>query len=179
MTADLIERLRDAAQESHAEAWRRVDGGQCLTISAMLAEEAADAIEALTARATASEAALARTEANRDAVLADLHEAHADRDALIAATLERAEEIALEKNKAAVKWASKYLANWDGQTDSMVIAQEIRALATQLQTDALAAVRREARAEGMRKAAKEAAMENAIDAAVARILAAAQREEGE
>lgn len=45
----LIARLRDNAAEKHQEAWGRQDGGLDLSIGAMLADEAADAIEALQA----------------------------------------------------------------------------------------------------------------------------------
>lgn len=45
----LIERLRECASEKSKEAWRRLDGGQDLSIGAMLADEAADRIEKLEA----------------------------------------------------------------------------------------------------------------------------------
>ena len=61
-----------------------------------------------------------------------------DREALIAATVERAAQ-------AAYQW-------WDDD-DAQDLRDHIRAIATQPQTDALEAVRREARAEGMRMAA--------------------------
>ena len=47
--SDLVERLREEALEAHKEAWRRRDGGQEYSMGAMLAEEAADRIEALEA----------------------------------------------------------------------------------------------------------------------------------
>lgn len=47
---DLVARLRDTSTEKQSEAWRRIDGGQDLSIGAMLADEAADAIETLAAR---------------------------------------------------------------------------------------------------------------------------------
>ena len=47
--SDLVERLREEALEAHKEAWRRRDGGQEYTMGAILAEEAADRIEALEA----------------------------------------------------------------------------------------------------------------------------------
>jgi len=46
MTDDLVKRLREVAIEKQSEAWGRVDGGQDCSISAMLAEECADRIEA-------------------------------------------------------------------------------------------------------------------------------------
>ena len=46
MTDDLINRLREVAIEKQSEAWWRVDGGQDCSISAMLAEEWADRIQA-------------------------------------------------------------------------------------------------------------------------------------
>lgn len=63
-----------------------------------------------------------------------------DREALIAATLERAA-------RAMDAWGN------DAPQTGEYMASEIRSLITQPQTDALAAVRREARAEGMRIAA--------------------------
>ena len=46
---DLIARLREMALEKQSEAWGRIDGGQDLSIGAMLAEETANRIEALEA----------------------------------------------------------------------------------------------------------------------------------
>lgn len=43
----LIERLRDNALIKDGEAWRRLDGGQDLSIGSSLANEAADKIEQL------------------------------------------------------------------------------------------------------------------------------------
>lgn len=43
----LVERLRENASLKQGEAWRRIDGGQDLSIGAMLATEAADEIERL------------------------------------------------------------------------------------------------------------------------------------
>jgi len=50
MSDDLVERLREVSFEKHQEAWGRLDGGQDLTIGAMLAEQAADRIEELEAK---------------------------------------------------------------------------------------------------------------------------------
>lgn len=47
--SDLVERLREESLEAHKEAWRRLDGGHEYTMGAMLADEAADRIEALEA----------------------------------------------------------------------------------------------------------------------------------
>lgn len=47
--SDLVERLREEALEADKEAWRRLDGGHEYTMGAMLADEAADRIEALEA----------------------------------------------------------------------------------------------------------------------------------
>lgn len=47
--SDLVERLREKALEADKEAWRRRDGGQEYSMGAMLADEAADRIEALEA----------------------------------------------------------------------------------------------------------------------------------
>lgn len=52
---DLVERLREISQEKQQEAWGRADGGQDLSIGAMLADEAADEITALRARLEAVE----------------------------------------------------------------------------------------------------------------------------
>lgn len=49
MSDDLVWRLREVSFEKHHEAWGRLDGGQDLTIGAMLAEQAADRIEELEA----------------------------------------------------------------------------------------------------------------------------------
>lgn len=48
---DLVKRLREVSMEKQQEAWGRLDGGQDLSIGAMLADEAAEAIIALRARA--------------------------------------------------------------------------------------------------------------------------------
>lgn len=45
----IVERLREVAMEKHQAAWGRIDGGQDLSIGAMLADEAADEIERLQA----------------------------------------------------------------------------------------------------------------------------------
>lgn len=45
--SELVERLRERALELHGAAWSRLDGGQDCTISAALAEQAADRIETL------------------------------------------------------------------------------------------------------------------------------------
>lgn len=45
----LQERLRDVSQQKQSEAWRRTDGGQDLSIGAMLADEAATALDTLEA----------------------------------------------------------------------------------------------------------------------------------
>ena len=50
MSDDLVKRLREVSLEKHQEAWARSDGGQDLTIGAMLADEAADRIEELEAK---------------------------------------------------------------------------------------------------------------------------------
>ena len=47
--SDLVERLREEALEADKEAWRRMDGGHEYSMGAMLADEAADRIEALEA----------------------------------------------------------------------------------------------------------------------------------
>jgi hypothetical protein len=47
--SDLVDRLRDNAAIKDGEAWRRVDGGQDLSIGSALATEAAERIEALEA----------------------------------------------------------------------------------------------------------------------------------
>jgi hypothetical protein len=49
MSDDLVKRLREVSLEKHQEAWARSDGGQDLTIGAMLADEAADRIQELEA----------------------------------------------------------------------------------------------------------------------------------
>jgi len=49
MTDDLVKRLRDEALSLHGSAWRDQSGGQETTMSAVLADQAADRIEALTA----------------------------------------------------------------------------------------------------------------------------------
>lgn len=49
-------------------------------------------------------------------------------DALIRAALDAVECIAQAKHDAAVKWAKVYVPSHDGQTDSGLIADEIRAL---------------------------------------------------
>ena len=68
MTDELVERLRDEAQDLHGMAWRNTYGGQETTMSATLASEAADRIEALTA--------------DRENRLADLRIIKAERDRL-------------------------------------------------------------------------------------------------
>ena len=50
MTDDLVKLLREVSLEKNQEAWARSDGGQDLTIGAMLADEAADRIEELEAK---------------------------------------------------------------------------------------------------------------------------------
>jgi hypothetical protein len=50
MSDDLVKRLREVSLEKHQEAWARSDGGQDLTIGAMLADEAADRIQELEAK---------------------------------------------------------------------------------------------------------------------------------
>jgi hypothetical protein len=47
---DLVKLLREVSLEKQQEAWARSDGGQDLTIGAMLADEAADRIEELEAK---------------------------------------------------------------------------------------------------------------------------------
>jgi hypothetical protein len=47
---DLVKLLREVSLEKQQEAWARSDGGQYLTIGAMLADEAADRIEELEAK---------------------------------------------------------------------------------------------------------------------------------
>ena len=75
-------------------------------------------------------------------------------DALIAAereaVLRKAADIALTKHEAAVKWGSHYIKDFDGKTDSGLIAEEILAFIDQpsVLDDALAA----AKAEGVREA---------------------------
>lgn len=53
MADDLKQRLRDCSESKQSEAWMRIDGGQDLCIGAMLADEAADRIEALEAQLAA------------------------------------------------------------------------------------------------------------------------------
>lgn len=57
----LQERLRDVSQQKQSEAWRRTDGGQDLSIGAMLADEAATALDTL-------EAEVARLREDRDRI---------------------------------------------------------------------------------------------------------------
>lgn len=52
--SDIVERLREVAMEKHQAAWGRIDGGQDLSIGAMLADEAADEIERLQAELRAA-----------------------------------------------------------------------------------------------------------------------------
>ena len=49
MTDELVKRLREEALSLHVAGWRDPAGGQDTTISAVLADDAADRIEALTA----------------------------------------------------------------------------------------------------------------------------------
>lgn len=58
MSEELVRRLRETAEEKHGEAWRRIDGGQDLSIGAMLADEAADRIAELEAERDRAEALL-------------------------------------------------------------------------------------------------------------------------
>ena len=65
--SDLVDRLREVSAEKQSEAWGRQDGGQDLSIGAMLADEAADYI-------TAIEAQLAAT-CQREAATCQRHDA--------------------------------------------------------------------------------------------------------
>lgn len=60
MSGDVVERLRECARDAEKEAWGRPDGGQELTIDAMLATNAADLIEKHEAEITRLRAELAR-----------------------------------------------------------------------------------------------------------------------
>ena len=68
MTDDLVKRLREEALALHVAGWRDPAGGQDTTISAVLADDAADRIEALAA--------------DRENRLADLRIIKAERDRL-------------------------------------------------------------------------------------------------
>ncbi|OWV44242.1 hypothetical protein [Mameliella alba] len=63
--------------------------------------------------------------------------AEADRDAAVAAALEEAAGVAQDKHAVAMQWASHHLKEFDGKTDSLRIAEEIRALIPQSGADAL------------------------------------------
>lgn len=54
LSRTLVDRLREVALEKSQEAWRRLDGGQDLSIGSMLAEEAAGRIEHLEAELAAA-----------------------------------------------------------------------------------------------------------------------------
>jgi hypothetical protein len=51
-------------------------------------------------------------------------------EAIVKAALERAAEIAQAKHDAAIKWAEVYVPTHKGPTDSSLIADDIRALAS-------------------------------------------------
>ena len=77
MTDDLVKRLREEALALHVAGWRDHAGGQDTTISAVLADDAADRIEALAA--------------DRENRLADLRIIKAERDRLREALEETAQ----------------------------------------------------------------------------------------
>jgi len=176
MSDDLLKRLRDnghsLTQRERSQAAARIEALEReIAAERALADKA---IAAEQARATAAEAALAAANAKLDtlgrllsadgverSVTADALENNgapdwlsadmplvpvcdvkADREALIAATLEQAAMIADHIDTMGDDGSGKW------------IRDEIRALATQPQTDALAARDAKMRAEGMRMAAK-------------------------
>lgn len=84
MTETLQERLRDNAAIKEAAAWERLDGGQCLSIGASLAHEAADALDA------------------KDAEIGELRERLASAEAVLRAFADAAND--LDDNESGEIW---------------------------------------------------------------------------
>ncbi|MDN3713375.1 hypothetical protein QWZ10_19510 [Paracoccus cavernae] len=80
------------------------------------------------------------------AEIARLTKELAETKAALGLAYETAAKVAQDKHDAAMKWAECYLKSFDGQTDSLLIAEEIRALAPDA-TAALEADRRRVRDE--------------------------------